>query len=68
MKLDGSGYIDPSFLTLALALGEWSASRLCSFTPGEKARYTHWLGGWVGPNNGVDGMQKWKFSFLAILD
>jgi hypothetical protein len=41
------------FLTSALAGGEWSASRLCRFTPG-----THWIGGWVGPRAGPDDVEK----------
>jgi hypothetical protein len=36
------------FLTSALAGSEWSVSRPCRFTPGEKAPGTHWIGGWVG--------------------
>jgi hypothetical protein len=31
-------------LASALVGGEWSASRLCRFTPG-----AHWIGVWVGP-------------------
>jgi hypothetical protein len=33
------------FLTSALAVGEWSASRPCRFTTGERAPGTHWIGG-----------------------
>jgi hypothetical protein len=33
----GSGGITPSFLTSVLDGGEWSASRLGRFTPGERA-------------------------------
>jgi hypothetical protein len=36
------------FLTSALIGGEWSASRPCRFTPGERAFDTHWVGGRVG--------------------
>jgi hypothetical protein len=36
----------PRFLTSALDGGEWSASRLCHFTPGERAPGTHWIG-WI---------------------
>jgi hypothetical protein len=36
------------FLTSALVGGEWLASRLGRFNPGEKAPVTHWIGGWVG--------------------
>jgi hypothetical protein len=37
------------FLTSTLAGGEWSASRPCRFTPGERAPDTRWLGSRVGP-------------------
>jgi hypothetical protein len=33
--------------------GEWSASRPGRFTPGEIARGTKWIGGWVGPRAGL---------------
>jgi hypothetical protein len=33
----GSGTVAPPFLTSALDGGEWSASRPCRFTPGERA-------------------------------
>jgi hypothetical protein len=46
------------FLTLALAGGEWPASRPCRFTPGERAPGTHWIGGWVGPTAGLDDVEK----------
>jgi hypothetical protein len=41
------------FLTSALVLGEWSASRPCRFTPG-----THFIGGWVDPRAGLEDMEK----------
>jgi hypothetical protein len=44
----GSGGIAPPFLTSALNGGEWSASRPCRFTPGERKHGTYWIGGW-GP-------------------
>jgi hypothetical protein len=53
----GGGCIDPHFL----AGGEWSVSRPCRFIPRERARGTHWIGGWVGPRAGVDGVEKRKF-------
>jgi hypothetical protein len=56
------------FLTLALAGGEWSASHLCCFTPGERAPGTHWLGGWVGPRAGLDDVEKRKFLLLPGLE
>jgi hypothetical protein len=41
-----------AFLTLALAVGEWSASRPGRFTHGERHSGTHWIGGWV--RDGLD--------------
>jgi hypothetical protein len=49
------------FLTSELDGAEWSASRLCRFTPGERAPDTHWIGGWVDASAGLDDMEKWKF-------
>jgi hypothetical protein len=46
------------FLTSALAGGEWSASRPCHFTPGERAPGTHWIGDWVGPRASLDDIEK----------
>jgi hypothetical protein len=40
------------FLTSALVGSEWSASRLCRFTLGQRAPGTHWIGGWVGTKAG----------------
>jgi hypothetical protein len=42
-------YRSTFFLTSALAVGEWSASRFGRFTPG-----THWIGSWVDPRSGLD--------------
>jgi hypothetical protein len=56
----GSGSIAPPFLTSALDGGEWLASCLCRFTPGEGACGTHWIGGWVGPRVGLDTVEKRK--------
>jgi hypothetical protein len=44
------------FLTSALVGGERSASSPRSFTPGESAHSTHWIGGWVDPRAGLDDM------------
>jgi hypothetical protein len=49
------------FLTLALARGEWSASRPSRFTPGERALSTHWIGSWVDQRAGVDDVERRKF-------
>jgi hypothetical protein len=46
------------FLTSALAGGEWSASRPCRFTSGERAPGSHLIGGWVDPRAGLDGMEE----------
>jgi hypothetical protein len=46
------------FLTSALVGGEWSASRPCRFTPGERTPDTHSTGGWVGPRAGLDNVEK----------
>jgi hypothetical protein len=64
----GSGYIDPSFLTSALVGGEWSASRPDSFTPGERAPGTHWIGGSLGPRAGLGDVEKRKVITLLGLE
>jgi hypothetical protein len=48
----------PSFLSSAPVGSEWTASRPCRFTPGERAPCTHWTGGWVGPRVCLDGVDK----------
>jgi hypothetical protein len=62
MKMYGGvGIYIHVFLTLALDGVEWSASRSGRFTPGERARNTHWIGSWVGLRAGVDEMEKRKY-------
>jgi hypothetical protein len=56
------------FLTSALAGGEWSASRLCRFTPREIAPDTHWIGDWVDSRTGLDDVEKRKFLTLPGLE
>jgi hypothetical protein len=52
------------FLTSALFVSEWSASR-----PGRISRpRTHCIGGWVSPRAGLDTMEKWKFFTLPGLE
>jgi hypothetical protein len=51
------------FLTSELAGRDWSASRPGRFTPG-----TPWIGGWVGPTAGLDGVEKRKFLALQGLE
>jgi hypothetical protein len=56
------------YITSAVAGGEWSASRPGRFTPGEKARDTLWIGGWVDPRAGMDDLEKRKFLALPGLE
>jgi hypothetical protein len=44
----------------AVVGGEWSASRPCHFTPGEKVPSTHWIGDWVGLRAGLGDMENRK--------
>jgi hypothetical protein len=46
------------FLISALVVGEWSASRSCRFTPGQKAPSTHWKGRYMDPRAGLNDMEK----------
>jgi hypothetical protein len=55
------------FLTSTLAGGEWSASWPGRFTHGERARRTHWIGGWVGTAAGLDDVKERKFLTLPEL-
>jgi hypothetical protein len=45
----GSECIDPRFLDLGTRV---------SFTPGERASGTHWTGGWVGPRDSLNNVEK----------
>jgi hypothetical protein len=56
------------FFTSALAVGEWSASRTCRFTPGETVPNNHSIRGWVDPRAGLDGVEKRKFLTLPGLE
>jgi hypothetical protein len=47
-------------LALTLAGGEWSASCPYSYTPGERAYGTQWIGGWVDPRVNLDDVEKRK--------
>jgi len=40
---------------------EWSASLPGRFTPRERDPDTHWIGGWMGPEAGLDAAVKRKF-------
>jgi hypothetical protein len=50
--------MDHIFLTSALAGGDWSVSRPCRFTSGERDPCAHWIGGLVDPRPGLDDMEK----------
>jgi hypothetical protein len=54
--------------TSALLGDEWSASRPGSFTRGERAPITHWIGGLVDPMASLDGVEKRKFLTLPGLE
>jgi hypothetical protein len=59
----GSGCIDPHFLDLGTSW-KW----VVSFTPGERAPGTHYIGGCVGPRAGLDDVEKKKFLALPGLE
>jgi hypothetical protein len=46
----------------------WATSRSGHFTPGERARSTHWIGCWVYLRAGLDDLEKRTFSTLPGLD
>jgi hypothetical protein len=51
------GGLAPPFFTSALNGGEWTALRLCRFTPGHKALGMHWIGDWMVVTNRLDAME-----------
>jgi hypothetical protein len=55
------------FLTSALVGGEWSSTRLCSYTPIERVPGTHLIGGWFVPRSGLDDVEMRKFLTLPEL-
>jgi hypothetical protein len=54
------GGVDVQFrVFLASALdGEWSDSRSCRFSLGQRAPDTHWIGECVGPRAGLDDVER----------
>jgi hypothetical protein len=54
------------FLTSALVGGQWSASRTGRFIPWERARGTHWRGGWMDHRAGLDNVE--NRTFLTLPD
>jgi hypothetical protein len=59
----GRGCIDPRILDLG---NSWR--RVISFTPGERAPGTHWIGDWVGSRAFLDDVVKRKFLTLPGLE
>jgi len=63
MKLTGGVEVEVqvhAFLLFPLDGGKWSASGPDRFTPGERAHTTHWMGGWVGLETGLNAVEKEK--------
>jgi hypothetical protein len=58
-----TGGIASLFLTSAVGDIEWSASRSGCFTFGEIAPGTHWIGGWVGTEAGLNAVEQNKISY-----
>ena len=58
-----SGGIAPLILNTGTRWGEWSASRLGSFTLEERCRGTHWTWGWVGPRAGPEHLPSVELLF-----
>jgi hypothetical protein len=42
------GCIPPCILDRVTDGGEWWTSHFSHFSPGERATFTHWIGGWLG--------------------
>jgi hypothetical protein len=61
----GCGGIAPPFFISALDGGVWSGSRPASFTPGEIARGTHWIRGWMGPGSGLNAADRRKIPYIC---
>jgi hypothetical protein len=70
MKANGGldVYRSTFFFTSALVRGEWSASRPCRFTTGERAPGTHWIGELGGSQSLSGRVEKRKFLTLPGLE
>jgi hypothetical protein len=53
-----------AFLTSTVDVDEWSASRFGRFTLRGRAPGTHWIGGCVGPSDGLDAVVMGNSMFL----
>jgi hypothetical protein len=58
MKTYGGADVQIHVLTSALVGGEWSASRLGHFPPGERAPGTLWIVGWMGPRTSLEDVER----------
>jgi hypothetical protein len=56
----GNGGTAPLFIMWTLNGSELLASRPGSFTEGERANVTNWIGGWAGFRTGLDAVDKRK--------
>jgi hypothetical protein len=61
-------YRSTFFLTSALVRDEWSASRPCRFTPGERTSGAQWIRDWMDPRAGLDDVEKRKYLILPGLE
>jgi hypothetical protein len=57
-----------TFLTSAVARGEWSDSRPGRFAPRETPSSTHCIGGWADPRAGQGDVKERKFLTLPGLE
>jgi hypothetical protein len=57
--------VEPHFLDLGTSW-RWSVSRPCCFTPGERAPGTHRIGGWAGPRDGLDNVNRKSLTLQGL--
>jgi len=68
MKTWRSGGIAPRITNLGISYRSVvSFTSQPLFTPGERVPDTHWIGGWVSPKAGLDGMTNFFFNIWRIL-
>jgi hypothetical protein len=54
-----------AFLTSAVDVDEWLASRSRRFINEEKTAGIHWIGGWVNPRTALDSVERKLFSLAG---